>query len=105
MITDARPHLRVLPRFEAAHGIDPARVTYTLLRIVGPQFLRDPESQMFFAVMNGSSTQLTLAVRVLQRGDAASAEAKMRKEIYRAFLNEGNSVPLPQGVDDLTVES
>ena len=99
MTTDAHPHLRVLPRFEVAHGTDPARVTCILLRIAGsdPQFLRDPESQMFFAAMNGSSTQLTLSVRVPQQGDAASAEAKMRKEIYRAFLNESTSVPFRKG--------
>lgn len=102
LINYSYPHLpmRVVLRFDVQYGTDPSKVRQILLGLAGSHagVLKDPPPRVYLTGMTESSIQLTFVGRCVDFSQQYDVETTLREQAYRAFLDNGIAVPVPQHI-------
>lgn len=100
IINYSYPHepMRVLLRFELAHGTDTDRVRTMLLPLAEqhPDVLRDPPPRVVFTALTDLSLQCTFVCRSNKYDNAFDIEVLLREQAYQAFQREKIELAIPQ---------
>jgi MscS family membrane protein len=95
-----QPALRVLIRFELAHGTDVEKVRSILLALAEqyPDVLRDPAPKVSLTGISESAMQFTFVCRSIEYTKQFDAEVNLREQAYAAFVREGIRFAIPQRI-------
>ncbi len=92
--------VRVLMRFELAHGTDPDKVRRTLISLAHQHqdVLKEPGPVVVLSALSDVSMQFTFICRASSFTKQADVEVQLREQAYLAFQREGISFAVPQRI-------
>jgi small-conductance mechanosensitive channel len=99
--------MRVLLRFDVAYGTEIDIVRALLLRPAQshPDLVKDPAPQVFVTGVSEIAVQLTLVARASSYTKQWDAEAQLRENTYKAFLEQGIHAPVQRRIVQMQTDS